>query len=120
MGNNSLAIRLYPEVLRSLAFGSISGTYAAIGTAFLNPCRILEIINTTDADMLISYDGTHNHDVVPAHSGKILDFCANQALTQGAFLAEGTIVYVAEVSAPTLGSVYVATYYGVNPYSGVS
>ncbi len=51
------AIRIMYEELKTLAFGGISGTYAAVGSAFENPDRILKITNTTDANLLISFNG---------------------------------------------------------------
>lgn len=115
MGFDSRAVRLLPEELRSIAFGSISGAYAAIGTSLLHASRILSIKNTTDADMIISYDGVHDQEVVPATSGIILDFSANQAHINGAFLAANTTIYVKQVTAPGKGAVYVSTYFGYNP-----
>lgn len=115
MSDNARAIRIFAETLRSIAFGSISGSYAAIGGALANPSRILKITNTTDADMIISYDGTNNHEIVPTASAVVFDFCSNQTFQNGAFLAEGTIIYVKQVSAPSKGSVYVSTYYGLTP-----
>ena len=109
------AISLYPETIRSLAFGSISGTYAAVGTALANPSRILIIQNFTDQQMFFSFDGTNNHLTLPSGGQIVLDFTANKTVTGGAaYLREGLIVYVKQVSAPGSGSVYVSTFYGTN------
>lgn len=105
-------IRIRYEVLRSLAFGGISGTYAGVGASFANPVRILKITNTTDADLLISFDGINNRDIVAARSAWIHDYGSNKAETGGQLdQSMGERVYVKQVSAPTSGSVYVTVIY---------
>lgn len=108
----SFNIIIRADAIRSLAFGSISGTYAAIGTEFTHPMRIVKLTNLTDATVTFSYDGVVDHEVVPAGGFTLYDFCTNQAQTSGAFLAQGTIMYVKSSGAPTSGSVYVSAYYG--------
>jgi hypothetical protein len=101
------------DTLRSLAFGSISGAYAAVGTAFGQAVRILKIDNLTDANMIFSFDGINNHTVVPAQSGCVFDFATNKVgpvdqLEQPI----GTRVYVKEeLGAPSAGNVYVTIVY---------
>lgn len=109
------AIKLRAEALRSLAYTSLSTSFAALGSAFANPCRILHLQNLTDENIYYSFDGTTNHGVVPAGSFVLLDITANKSLDQGEFIAQGTIVYVATISgdaAPTLGHVYLSVFYG--------
>ena len=111
--SNSLAVRLYPEPLRTLAFGSISGTYAAIGSALLNPSRILYIVNTTDVLLTFSFDGVNDHFVIPSQSYILLDVTANTSI-QGSFIniAQGQKIYVQ--GSPSSGSVYLSTFFGSN------
>lgn len=107
----ALSIRLYPEPLRTLAFGSITGTYAGIGTAFADPSRILYIVNSTDALLTFSLDGVNDHFVIPATSHLILDVTSNKSLLGGAFsIAQGTRIYVK--GTPSMNSVYLSTFYG--------
>jgi len=105
-------IRIKYEDLRSLAFGSISGTYAKIGASFANPIRLLKITNTTDADIIISFNGVDDKDVLPARTSEIWDYGSNKGLS-GATLdqSQGESVYVKQVSAPSSGSVYVTALY---------
>lgn len=104
----SNAIRVLYEPLRSLAFGGISGAYAGVGASFAHPVRILKVTNTTDAALLISFDGSTNHDVVAASSAWIHDYSANREANGDQLdQAQGTRIYVKQVSAPTLGTVYV-------------
>lgn len=112
--NNAQLVRF--EALRSLGFASVSGTYAAVGTAFLNACRILQLDNLSNANVIVSFDGINDHLVVAGSSGKVLDFSANKVLPAG-FLAmpAGTIVYIKqETGAPTSGSFYVSVMYAGN------
>ena len=46
-----------PDVLRSIGFASISGTYAKVGTAISQNWRMYRLTNDTDGDMLVSVDG---------------------------------------------------------------
>lgn len=108
-----LAVRMYPEVLRTLAFGSISGTYAGIGAAFLNPIRIMHVTNTTDVLLTFSFDGVNDHFVVPAGSFLLLDVTTNKSQNGGSLcISQGDRIYVK--GAPTSGSVYLATFFGKN------
>ncbi len=103
---------LKPEVLRSIAFGSISGTYANIGTITLHPWRIVFFSNTTDADMIISWNGgVTDNMVVPASSSASLDCAANGIQGSGTFIPQSTQFAVKQVSAPSKGSVYVSGFY---------
>jgi hypothetical protein len=108
------AVSLTPEPVRSLAFGSISGTYAGIGTALTHPSRIILLQNLTDADMMISEDGVNDHYPLAAKSAQIWDYAANQTHQQGGFKAAGTRFYVKTIGSPSLGSVYLSTQYGLN------
>ena len=106
----ALAQRVGIEPLRSLAFGSISGTYAGIGTSFTHPIRIMKIYNGTDAAITFSDDGVVDKEILPAGGFLLLDFTSNAANASGFFFAEGDRIYAK--GSPTSGSVYVSSYYG--------
>jgi hypothetical protein len=111
MAAQNLAVRIYPEVLRTLAFGAITGAYAGIGSAFLNPVRIMYILNTTDALLTFSFDGVNDHFVIPTNSYLLFDVTSNMTLTGGALsVAQGQRIYVKGV--PTLGAVYLSAFFG--------
>lgn len=107
---NSRAIRLFPEPVRSLAFGSITANYAGVGTAFTEPVRILRIQNLTDALLWISFDGVNDHEAMATNSFLLLDVTANKAAEDGCYLPDGTRIYVKRNETPTSGSVYVTVY----------
>lgn len=110
---SSTSVKIRYEQLRSLAFGGISGTYAAVGAAFANPVRMLKITNLTDANLLISFDGVLDRDVISSSSVWIHDYGSNKANTGGQLdQAIGDRVYVKQASgAATSGSVYVTVIY---------
>ncbi len=111
MSAQNLSIRIYPEVLRTAAFGAISGTYSGIGTALLNPARLLYIVNNTDVLLTFSFDGINDHFVIPQQSYILLDITSNTTVVGGVFaIAQGQRIYVK--GAPTLGTVYLTTFFG--------
>ncbi len=111
MAAQNLAVRLYPEVLRTAAFGAISGTYSGIGSALLNPARIIYLVNATDVLLTFSFDGVNDHFVIPAQSFLLLDVTTNKTEVGGSFtMAQGQRLYVK--GAPTLGAVYFSTFFG--------
>lgn len=108
----SLSIRLKPIAQKELAFGSIGAAYMGVGTAFEEPIRILLVQNLTDQLLQFSLDGIEDHFPLAANGYILLDVTANKTREQGYYVAEGTRVYVKEVSTPTAGSVYVSAFYG--------
>lgn len=113
----SLAIRLVPDILRSVAFGSLSAVYIGIGTAMTKPIRMMVLQNFTDIDVMFSFDGVTDTLPIAAEGYLVLDIASNKTIPQGYFLAQGTRLYVknlnpAEVA--TEGSVYLTTFYGAD------
>jgi hypothetical protein len=105
---------MLPEALRSLAAGSISDTYAGIGTPFENPVRIFFLQNQTDVGLTFSWDGLTDNVYLPPDGFILLDVAANSSLPAGAiYFGQGQRVYVA--GNPSTGSVYLSVFYGVNP-----
>lgn len=103
------------DTLRSLAFGSISGTYAAVGTAFTVAPRIICITNRTAGDMIFSVDSSNasGNLFLTAGSFKLFDLTANMipGKDDGFVIAEGTQFYVKQSTAPTSGAVYIELIY---------
>jgi len=105
-------IKLLPETLRSLAFGSIGAAYMGVGTALDNPSRMLIIQNLTDAAVLFSFDGVNDHLVLDDGVSLVMDITANKSISHGFYIAAGTRIYVKRSGVPTTGSVYVSSFYG--------
>ncbi len=108
-----LNIRLKPEPLRSLAFGSITGSYANIGTGFAHPSVILHVQNDTNAALLISFSQEVDHEFLAAGGFLLLDVASNRSnLSESRSFSQGTIIQVKSASGnPSSGSIYLSTYY---------
>lgn len=109
------AKKVYFDSLRTLAFGGISGSYAAVGTPLTVNARMICFTNKTAGDMIFS---TNNTDVagqilVPAGSFKLYDLTANlvPGKDDSFVLAIGTQFYVKQATAPVSGAVYIELVY---------
>lgn len=103
---------MLPVSLGTLAASSLSTSYAAINSSGLSQaCAIIRIINNSNQDITISYDGTNDHDFVPKTTSVNLYFqSSSQPNNMVAKLAKGTVVY-AKAAASGTGNVYVSGYY---------
>lgn len=108
MQNNCKA---FFESLRSLAFGGISGSYAAVGAPTTHPVRAFCITNDTQGKMIFSLDNTDaaGNMFVANGSYKLYDVQANMnaQFDDKYVFPVGTQVYVKQDTAPVSGSVYV-------------
>ena len=101
------------DKLRTLAFGSISGTYAAVGTPFAQPVRLICFTNSSDGDMLFSVDGVNDYLFVASGSFKLFDLTTNKFTNQREWcLRAGTQFYVKQSSMPSKGAVYIECLWG--------
>jgi hypothetical protein len=101
------------DTLRTLGFASISGTYAAFGTSFTNPIRLICFTNNTDGDMFFSDDGVNNKFFLAASSFKLFDITTNKQLKDQLWcFAIGTQFYVKQSTAPSKGAVYIECLWG--------
>jgi hypothetical protein len=105
--------RAQVDVLRTLAFGSITGSYTAVGGPFAYQARIICFTNTTNEDVLFSMDGSTNQLVVPAGSFKLFDVTMNhRPVNMDDFcFAIGTQWYVKYASSPSSGAIYIEVVY---------
>ena len=108
----SLAIKILPETVRSLAAASIVAGYMGIGTAIDNPARIFYLQNLTDATLMFSFDGINDHFPLPANGFILLDVATNRTVSEQFYVSQGQRIYVKELGVPTTGSVYLTVFYG--------
>ena len=107
-----MGIAINFDTLRTVAHGSISGSYAAVGTALGFPSNAMRIINNTDGDMFFSDDGTNDKLFVPAGSFVLYDISSNKNSPGDALLIRaGTTFYVKQSTAATKNSVYIEILY---------
>lgn len=113
MGNLASSARARFEILRSLGFAAITNNFAMVGTPFVNPIRIIKVTNTTDVNILVSFNGIDPIDILPASFYYLYDIGENKADCVGLLeVSAGDRIYVqAETGLPTVGSVYVTAMY---------
>lgn len=101
------------EEIRSLGFGSISGSYAAVGSALTKQGRVVCISNNTEGDLMFSVDGSTDHIFLAAGSFKLYDVQANMnnASDDRYVLPVGLRFYVKQITAPVSGNVYIEVLY---------
>jgi hypothetical protein len=99
--------------LKSIDSATFTGSYQLIysgGTP--NACFLLSIINNSNKDITVSYDGATDHDFVPTLKARDLPVQTNsQPNNKTALFAAGTKVWVKGVAGT--GLVYLAGYYQV-------
>jgi|SRR5690606_10402960 len=75
--NQSTSIVFNPLI--SVDSATFTGSYIAFGTGFTYPVRILHIVNNSDQNATISFDGgTTDHLLIPAGSFVLYDFGTNK------------------------------------------
>lgn len=78
------------------------------------PCFLIRIINSSNTDVEISYDGVHLHDYVRSNSELQLPFQSNaQPRNFICQMKKGTIVYVRGTAGAGMGFITLAGYYQV-------
>lgn len=85
------------EPLRSINSTIFSGSYQALGSPLANPNCIIKIVNNSTVLVTISFDGTNDHDIIPAGSFVLYDFgtdAESSNSNEKLNLAAGTQVYV--------------------------
>jgi len=101
------------DTIRTLAFGSISGSYATVGSITTDATRLVCITNATNGDMFFSDDGVNNKLFLAAGSFKLFDICSNRDDANGMYLLPARMQwYVKQSTAPTSGAVYIEVLYG--------
>lgn len=102
------------DTIRSIAAGSLSGSYATVGSALAHNWRIVKFTNNTDGDLLLSTDGTTNMIFVPAGSFTLYDLSTNAPpvmVSDCLELALGTQFYAKTSTAATTGSLWIEGIY---------
>jgi hypothetical protein len=101
------------DVIRTLGYASITGTYLPVGGPFANPCRLICFTNDTDGDMFFSTDGVNDMLFIPAGAFKLFDMVTNRFhRDQQWVLPKGTQIYVRYNTIPSMKAVYVEVLWG--------
>lgn len=102
------------DAIRSISSGSISGSYATVGSAIAHNWRMFKITNNTDGDMLFSFDGSTDNIFVPAFGFTLYDVSTNVpplAEFDNLVIGVGTQFYIKQSTAPTQGAVWIEGLY---------
>lgn len=98
------------ETLRSRDSATFTGSYQTLGTPLTQAASLIKIVNNSSVLVLISVDGTNNHDVIPANSFALYDITANTTEEGGSiFIKKGTQFYVS--GSASTGLVYLTVAY---------
>jgi len=91
-----------------------AGSYVQMGTALANPSFILKMVNLSNVNVLVSFDGTNDYDICPANGFWLYDEDAGGNNNQ--FLPKGTPILIknAAGAAAGIGLVYLVTQYIIN------
>ena len=91
---------------------TLDGTFQVLNAGGLpKACTIIKIVNDSDRDVLISYDGVTDHDYVPLGDKLELNLQANsQPNGYASSMAQGTVFYVRGLAGGT-GYIYLVGYY---------
>ncbi len=102
-----------PDTVRSVAFGSLTDSYANLGSALSFAIQIMIIKNTTNATIFVSENGTDDHYELPAGSTDGFDLQANVIAGDTGVKPVGTQFQVKGVtgSLPTSGKVIIQGQY---------
>jgi hypothetical protein len=104
--------RVGVEALRTVAFGSVTASYVAVGSATAESIRLVAFNNATNQSLLISLDGSTDHFRVVGNGFKLLDLTANKTNDEGLFIAKETKFYLKhEGTAPTSGNFWIEAIY---------
>jgi hypothetical protein len=110
------SLRIYPQPLQSLSYLLISTIYINIGLPLQWPARIFMLQNTMNVDVVISWDGTTDHQYIPSNGFVLIDVTANKSSSQQAWYVSAGTTFYAKVnvgSAPASGNVYLTVFYGL-------
>jgi len=108
-----VALKATLDTIRSVAFGSITNSYTALGTPLTHVTRLIRFINDTDTAMFISTDAVNNMLYLPAGSFILFDLTTNREASGDIFaFAKGTQFYIKYNTAPGARAVYIECVYG--------
>lgn len=96
------------DTLRSVAFGSLTTSYAIVGSVLPSPAVCIAFTNNTDGIVYVSTDGINDMVALPARTGKVFDIKTNAPNATDYLFSQNTAFLVKySGSAPTSGSFYI-------------
>jgi hypothetical protein len=109
---STTGIKFIPDVLRSIDSATFTGSYQTVGGVLTHNARVVKFTNNSTSLVTISWDGSVDHDVLPAGSFLLIDVTTNRdAVEDQCLVGIGTQFYV-KGSVGT-GLFYISNYYTV-------
>ena len=102
-------LRAIPDVVRQISATTFTGSFQKIGTPLRLPSPLIKIVNNTSVLVTISWDGVNIHDVLPATTFTLYDFCSDAGTVNGLYVPQGTQFWVN--AAAGTGSLYLIVFY---------
>ena len=107
----ALSTKVLPDTIRSIDSATFTGSYQAVGTKLTHPTRIVKFTNNSTVAVTLSWDGTNDHEFLPAGSFMLIDVSSDRETANIFEIGANTQFYVK--GAAGTGSFYISTYYGV-------
>ena len=105
--------RVIFDAVREKDAATITISYTPLGTPFTDNVRLIDINNSMDQEIYISFDGTTDHLRMAQNSFKLFDLSSDKIRDDGLFLSVGTQLYIRFVGTTTSsGSVWAEVMYG--------
>lgn len=96
------------DTLRSVAAGSVTASFAAVGTALGAPAVAVNFVNNTNGDVIVSLDGINSNLYLPANSFQVWDIRTNSPHLNDYLIPQGTLFYVKQGTVvPATGAFYI-------------
>lgn len=106
----ALSTKILPDTIRSIDSSTFTGSYQAVGSQLTFPTRIVKFTNNSGVLVTVSWDGVHDHDVIPAGGFLLLDVSSDKE-SSGIFEIAANTQFFVKASSST-GFFYISTYYG--------
>lgn len=105
---------LYPMPMATFNSATLSGSFQAIGSALPDEARIVKMVNSSTVPVVISLNGSTNHDVLPAGGFFLYDVGTNRGNSSPLMcLQKGTQFYIN--GSAGVGSIYLVAWFGLTP-----
>jgi hypothetical protein len=106
----ALSTVLFPDPVRSIDTSTFTGNYQVVGGPLSQGARIIKFTNLSNVQVTLSWDGVHDHEILPANSFVLLDISAAKENTIFVEIQKGIQFYVK--GSAGIGNFIISVYYG--------
>ena len=109
------------DKVRGMVFSSITASYQAIGflatpltpAPLTHAMRVLHFINSTDVDIMVSFDSINDNFPILAGGFSLYDLTSDEDMGEQFRYQVGSNIYIKYLAVPTTGTFYIASVYGL-------